>query len=85
MDTRWPVRLFVEGSGDSKKNCSITFHFGESGHYTYETKIVNDNGTGLCCAMVVDTRPDNSNIRKYTATQVLLHFLYIFILCVCFV
>ena len=72
MDTRWPVRLFVEGSGDSKKNCSITFHFGESGHYTYETKIVNYNVTGLRCAMVVDTRPDNSVIPIFVAAAILL-------------
>ena len=66
MDTRWPFRLHVNATDNGSKNCSITFHFGESGHYTYETKIRLDapNDT-LRCAMVVTKQPVNSNIRKY--------------------
>ena len=65
MDTRWPFRLLVNASDTSSKNCSITFHFEESGYYTYETKIQFDaqNAT-LSCAMVVTKDPVNSNIRK---------------------
>ena len=61
MDTRWPFKLVVNASHDSRKNCSITFHFGEYGHYIYETKFENK----LCCAMVVNVKPVNSNIREY--------------------
>ena len=64
MDTRWPFKLYVEGSHNSERNCSITFHFGESGHYTYESKYVN-NGISFSCAMVVNTEPVNSNLREY--------------------
>jgi hypothetical protein len=68
MDTRWPFKLFVEASQESEQNCSITFHFGESGHYKFETKIVVVNRvTDLSCAMVVNTKPVNSNIRKYVS------------------
>ena len=70
MDTRWPFRLFVHASQDILKNCSITFHFGESGHYLYEAKFdVINNMTDLCCAMVVNKKPVNSNIRKYVGHE----------------
>ena len=66
VDTRWPFKLYVEGSHDSERNCSITFHFGESGHYTYESKYIN-NGISFSCAMVVNTKPINSNLREYAS------------------
>ena len=64
VDTRWPFKLVVNASHDPRKNCSITFHFGEYGHYIYETKFdITENK--LCCAMVVNVKPVNSNIREY--------------------
>ncbi|CAB3994078.1 heparan-alpha-glucosaminide N-acetyltransferase-like [Paramuricea clavata] len=72
MDTRWPFRLFVHASRDILKNCSITFHFGESGHYLYEAKFdVIKNMTDLCCAMVVNKKPVNSNIPILVAAAIL--------------
>lgn len=63
IDTRWPFRLHVHASSNINKNCSITFHFGESGHYLFETKV--DVNNSLCCAMVIIKKPKNSFIRKY--------------------
>ncbi|XP_046863159.1 heparan-alpha-glucosaminide N-acetyltransferase-like isoform X2 [Xenia sp. Carnegie-2017] len=70
IDTRWPFRLHVHASSNINKNCSITFHFGESGHYLFETKV--DVNNSLCCAMVVIKKPKNSFIPIFVAAGIML-------------
>ena len=54
---------------------SMTFHFGEGGHYTYQVVYVYQNK--LSCAIVVNDQPRNSYIRKYTRCKVTFSFLLV--------
>lgn len=51
---------------DSSKNCSMTFHFGESGQYVFETKFKVSDHADVSCALVVIVKPVNSNLREYS-------------------
>ncbi|NXA56463.1 HGNAT acetyltransferase, partial [Nothocercus julius] len=60
VDTQHPLTLQLDGFSENRELCKIRYHFGESGNYSLEVKILSRSTQTVSCDLSISEDPINS-------------------------